>query len=61
VKDVAKLFQSEFNDACVTLIESQQILGSFDAHLRSYAEKKIKERKRFNLIQSSVVGWSSMK
>ena len=40
----------------MTLVESNQILSSFDDRLRKYAEKKISQRNRFNLLQSSVVG-----
>ncbi len=38
----------------VTLIEASQILGSFDKRLQKYAEKKIKARSRFNLMQTTV-------
>ena len=44
----------------VTLVESNQILGSFDDKLRSFAEKKIKARNRFSLKQSSVTGKCDM-
>ena len=38
----------------VTLIEPQHILQSFDARLQSFAERKIRERKNFHLLQDSV-------
>jgi len=43
-------------DVKVTLIEAQQILSSFDKKLAMYAEKKIMERRNFQLLKSQVVG-----
>lgn len=40
----------------VTLVESNKILSSFDARLSAFAEKKIKQRKGFELVRSTVVG-----
>lgn len=54
-EDVSRLYRKKQHDVHVTLIESNQILGSFDDKLRKYAEKKIKERSRFELKQASVV------
>ncbi|CAD5120775.1 DgyrCDS9335 [Dimorphilus gyrociliatus] len=54
-QDVTRLYPNESNEARVTLIESNQILASFDKNLRSFAEKKIKQRKNFNIVQSTVV------
>ncbi len=56
-QDVTRLYNQEQKNVQVTLIESQQILGAFDKRLRSYAEKKIRERDRFNLVNAAVVGW----
>ena len=53
-QDVARLYKSEEKDIKVTLVESNQILGMFDERLRAYAEKKIKQRDRMSLVQSSV-------
>ncbi|KAK3086417.1 hypothetical protein FSP39_018177 [Pinctada imbricata] len=53
-EDVARLYKQKHLDVNVTLIESNQILSSFDERLRKYAEKKIKQRDRFKLIQSAV-------
>ena len=40
----------------MTLVEASQILYSFDKRLQNYAEKKMKQRENFNLVQSSVIG-----
>jgi len=40
----------------VTLIESNNILNAFDERLRSYAEKKMRQRDRFHLVQAAVTG-----
>ncbi|XP_076472969.1 putative NADH dehydrogenase [Babylonia areolata] len=53
-QDVARLYRQQQEQVRVTLVESNQILSSFDHRLRSYAEKKITQRKRFSLKQSSV-------
>ena len=55
-QDVARLFKTEKNDVKVTLIESNKILASFDKKLQSFAEKKIRSRERFTLLQSAVTG-----
>jgi NADH:ubiquinone reductase (non-electrogenic) len=48
------LYKQEKDIVKVTLIESQKILGAFDARLQSYAEKKFRERKNFNLVNGLV-------
>lgn len=53
-QDVARLYKQQQEQVRVTLVESNQILSSFDDRLRAYAEKKITQRKRFTLKQSSV-------
>ena len=53
-QDVSRLYQEEDKSVKVTLIESKKILGAFDARLQSYAEKKFRERKNFNLVNGSV-------
>ncbi|XP_061189743.1 uncharacterized protein LOC133197642 [Saccostrea echinata] len=53
-QDVARVYHQRKDQVHVTLVESNQILGSFDERLRNYAEKKIKERDRFKLVKSSV-------
>lgn len=53
-QDVSRLYRGQDKQVNVTLVESQQILGSFDERLRSFAEKKIKQRDRFHLVKSSV-------
>ncbi|GAU93526.1 hypothetical protein RvY_05452 [Ramazzottius varieornatus] len=53
--DVARLYPKDVKMTKVTLVEAQHILQSFDKNLQSYAEKKIKERSNFNLIQDSVI------
>ncbi|XP_041347416.1 internal alternative NAD(P)H-ubiquinone oxidoreductase A1, mitochondrial-like [Gigantopelta aegis] len=59
-QDVARLYKQQKHKVFVTLIESNQILSSFDDRLRSFATKKIKERARFDLVQSSVVEVTEM-
>ena len=56
VQDVARLYKQQQEKVRVTLVESNQILSSFDDRLRSYAEKKITQRKRFSIVHSSVTG-----
>lgn len=56
IQDVARLYREQQKQVQVTLVESNQILGAFDKRLQSYAEKKMKQRKRFNIVQSAVVG-----
>ena len=53
-QDVTRLYSHEREHVRVTLIEARHILPSFDERLRHFAEKKIKQRKQFNLIQNSV-------
>ncbi|KAG8175324.1 hypothetical protein JTE90_002869 [Oedothorax gibbosus] len=55
VKDVRRLYESSEELFRVTLIEAANILGSFDEKLRTYAEKKLRERKNFTLLKTSVV------
>ena len=40
----------------VTIVESNKILGAFDDRLQKYAEKKIRQRHGYQLIQSAVTG-----
>ena len=54
-EDVSRLYSQEKDKVQVTLVEPHQILPSFDKRLRAFAEKKIQQRSRFNLIQSGVV------
>lgn len=54
-QDVARLYKKQQELVKVTLVESNQILSSFDSRLRTYAEKKITQRKGFTLLRSSVV------
>lgn len=53
-QDVSRLFKAKKDDVKVTLIESNQILSSFDDRLRKYAEKKLQERKGFELKKDLV-------
>ncbi|XP_052801634.1 uncharacterized protein LOC128232232 isoform X2 [Mya arenaria] len=53
-QDVSRLFKAKKDGVCVTLIESNEILSSFDARLRKYAEKKIQGRKGFTLKRDFV-------
>lgn len=53
-QDVRRLFKAKKDDVRVTLVESNQILSSFDERLRKYAEKKIQSRKGFTLKQDLV-------
>ncbi|ESP04189.1 hypothetical protein LOTGIDRAFT_224073 [Lottia gigantea] len=53
-QDVAKLYRQKQKEVTVTLVESDKILGSFDARLQKHAEKKIQARERFKLVKSSV-------
>lgn len=53
-QDVARLYKAKKDDVRVTLVESNQILSSFDEKLRNYATKKIQERKGFRLEQDTV-------
>ncbi|CAL1536169.1 unnamed protein product [Lymnaea stagnalis] len=54
-QDVVRLYKQQTEQIMVTLVESNKILSSFDARLQAYAEKKIKQRKGFNIMQSSVI------
>ena len=54
-EDVSRLYAQEKDKVQVTLLEPNQILPSFDQKLRAFAEKKIRQRSRFKLIQSGVV------
>ena len=53
---MVRLFKAKKDDVKVTLVESNQILSSFDQRLRNYAEKKIKSRHGFTLKQDFVTG-----
>ncbi|KAK0058816.1 internal alternative NAD(P)H-ubiquinone oxidoreductase A1 mitochondrial-like isoform X2 [Biomphalaria pfeifferi] len=53
-QDVVRLYKQKSDDIRVTLVESNKILSSFDSRLQAFAEKKIKQRKGFNIVQSSV-------
>lgn len=53
-QDVTRLYVHERSKVSVTLIEARQILPSFDAKLRDFAERKMKQREQFELVQSSV-------
>lgn len=53
-QDVARVYHQRKDQVHVTLVESNQILSSFDESLRKYAESKIKQRERFQLVKSSV-------
>lgn len=54
-EDVSRLFSQEKKLVKVTLIEANEILPSFDQKLRSFAEKKIQQRKNYELLKSRVV------
>ena len=56
VQDIERLYPKERNTVKVTLVEANQILSSFDTRLRSYAERKIRQRSQMNLLSGSVVG-----
>ena len=56
VQDIERLYPKERNIVKVTLVEANQILSSFDTRLRSYAERKIRQRSQMNLLSGSVVG-----
>ncbi|KAK3576591.1 hypothetical protein CHS0354_011268 [Potamilus streckersoni] len=58
-QDVTRLYKKKKDDVRVTLVESNQILSSFDERLRNFAERKIKERSGFNLLKDSVTSVSS--
>ena len=53
-QDVTRLYAHERSKVSVTLIEARQILPSFDAKLRDFAERKMRQRDQFQLVQSSV-------
>ncbi|XP_076800295.1 putative NADH dehydrogenase [Clavelina lepadiformis] len=53
-EDVSRLYQDLQGMVKVTLVEANKILGSFDKSLREYAEKKIRKRKEFELLQAAV-------
>ena len=54
-EDVTRLFSQEKEEVKVTLIEANEILPSFDRKLRSFAEKKFKQRTNYDLVKSRVV------
>ncbi|EDO37174.1 predicted protein [Nematostella vectensis] len=53
-QDVTRLYPHERGEVRVTLIEARQILPSFDEKLRRFAEKKMRQRDQFKLLQHSV-------
>lgn len=53
-QDVTRLYIHEKSNVSVTLIEARQILPSFDEKLRTFAERKMRQRDQFDLVQSSV-------
>ncbi|XP_067686750.1 uncharacterized protein [Haliotis asinina] len=53
-QDVMHLYKQQQKMVKVTLVESNQILASFDEKLRNFATKKIRNRDRFDMVQSSV-------
>ena len=53
-QDVTRLYVHEKSNVSVTLIEARQILPSFDEKLRNFAERKMRQRDQFDLVQSSV-------
>ena len=55
VQDVARLYQSEKNLVRVSLIEAQKILPAFDSKLQAFAEKKLKKREQYSLLQDQVI------
>ena len=55
LQDVARLYESEKNLVRVSLIEAQRILPSFDSKLQAFAEKKLKTRQQYSLVQDQVV------
>merc|ERR1712226_1699416 len=55
LKDVARLYESEKNLVRVSLIEAQKILPSFDSKLQAFAEKKLKTREQYSLVQDQVI------
>jgi len=54
-EDVTRLFSQEKNLVRVTLIEANEILPSFDRKLRTFAERKFKQRKNYEVLKSRVV------
>ncbi len=52
------MFRQNESRVKVTLIEASQILNSFDKRLQKYAEKKMRQRENFKLVQSTVTGIS---
>lgn len=54
-EDVSHMYHEVQGKVRVTLIEANQILGSFDKRLRDYAERKFTQRKQFELRNGSVV------
>ncbi|XP_059175957.1 uncharacterized protein LOC131955738 isoform X2 [Physella acuta] len=54
-QDLVRLYKQQSKQVRVTLVESNKILSSFDTRLQAYAERKMKQRKGFNLLQSTVI------
>eukprot|EP00051_Salpingoeca_urceolata_P006952 m.92001 g.92001 ORF g.92001 m.92001 type:complete len:471 (-) comp15057_c0_seq4:105-1517(-) len=53
--DISKYFPEAAQDVRVYLVEGREILSSFNDAMRSYALKKISERKRMVLVSANVV------
>ena len=53
---MSRLFPMEVNDVRVSLIEASQILSGFDEKLRKFAEKKIQQREKMELVKGTVSG-----
>ncbi|XP_077995904.1 uncharacterized protein LOC144449264 [Glandiceps talaboti] len=53
-EDVSRIYKEEIDYIGVTLVEGNKILASFDQRLQSYAEKKISQRDKMRLLQSTV-------
>lgn len=53
---MSRLFATELDNVQVSLIEASQILPSFDEKLRKFAEKKIQQRERMELVKGVVSG-----
>ncbi|XP_065839056.1 uncharacterized protein [Oscarella lobularis] len=53
-QDIAKLFATEMDDVKVSLVEASQILPSFDKRLQRFAEKRIQQREKMELLRAAV-------
>ncbi|XP_059175958.1 probable NADH dehydrogenase isoform X3 [Physella acuta] len=54
-QDLVRLYRQQSKQVRVTLVESNKILSSFDTRLQAYAERKMKQRKGFNILQTTVI------